>query len=289
MVYKQLKLKYKYIGKHINRYKTERNKQLNTRSTIIYLVRCRKEGVIPNFIKYSTKNIYNIFNAGESIPEKLNKNLDTCINNFHNKILNLLIKQKHEIRKQNTKNAKTTKAQIDSQLTKDDATMLYKSELILEKKQKYEITRRHIKKFNILKEEQKRELDIKENKNWFVNLTNTEIPEKVSWLLSHGKKFAIPQTKQHFPLLTYIADGEECIKTLKEKEAQELARNKFANMIENHVNNYKLTYRDKYTLNAEKQCRQFLEDNKNILILDADKGNVTVALDKFEYEERMGK
>lgn len=205
MVYTEIKGKHNNIGKHINKYRTEKLKLLNNRSTIIFLIKCRKYGITPKFIQNSTKNIKGIFHTTD---EKIEKTLRLHIENFHSKILNLLIKQNHEVRKINTKNVENIENSLRNTLTADDAKAFFNSEQIIDKKTKHEVKSRHQKKFKALQEQQRKELDIKHNDKWFVNTTNLMIPENVEWLLSHGKKFALPQTKNDFPLLQYIADGK---------------------------------------------------------------------------------
>lgn len=287
MVYQQLKTNYKNIRTHINKYKSERNKQINSRSTIIFLIRCRKAGIIPNFIRNKTKHIHDIFNTKEEIPDKIYKTLNTHINNFHNKILNLAIRYKHEIRKQNSKNIKEIETILQQRMTIEDYSKFYEMEKKSDGKIKNNIREKHKKKFNSLIDHQKRELNIRYNDNWFVNKTQTTIPEDIQWLLSHGKKFALPYKKEEFPLLKYIADGEECIKTLNDREVQENARNKFTGILMNYNNKHSLSNREKYTVRTVERTQQFLKTNKNVIILSADKGNVTVAMDKKEYETKM--
>lgn len=124
--------------------------------------------------------------------------------------------------------------------------ILFNIEKALEVKIKEEIRKKHKKKFNAIQEQQKRELNIKHDEGWLVNKTNIDIPENVKWILSHGKKFALPHTREDFPLLKYLADGEECIKTSNDRETQEIAKSKFTTMIENHMNKHRLTNRDKF-------------------------------------------
>ena len=62
------------------------------------------------------------------------------------------------------------------------------------------------------------------NNNWFVNKTNAHIPTNLQWLLSLDQKNSLPTTRQKFPLFKIIADGESCIKTINDKEQQEIKR-----------------------------------------------------------------
>lgn len=265
----------------------ERNKQLNIGSSIIFLIRCRKAGITPNFIKNCTKNIQNIFHSNEGTSEQILKTLNSHINNFHNKILNTLIKHKHEIRKKNTENVEVLRTIVSDKLTAEEAAQWINSENIINKKTQVELREKHKKKFNTLKEQLTTKLDIKSNPGWFCNKTKVKIPEQVQWLLSHGKKFALPHEQGDLPLLKYITDGEECIKTINGKEDQEMTRNKFTSILESHMNKHSLTNRDRYTLQAIGETRKFLTENNNIVILEADKGNVTVAMERTEYEKKM--
>lgn len=217
MLYKRLKQQHTGIGRQINKYRNEKNKQINTRSTIIFLIRCRKSGFIPNFITNSTKHVYDIFHSKEKISENIYQTLNKHINIFHNKILNLLIKQKHEIRNINTNNCVYLYKSIRNRLTAEEATEFFNSEKTIDNKYKGNTRKRHIKKFQGLQKQQHTKLNITTNDNWFINTTDIVIPTNIKWLLSHGKKFALPYTKEDFPVLKYIADGEECIKTIEEK------------------------------------------------------------------------
>lgn len=287
MVYIQLKEKHSNIGKYINKYRTEMNKQLNTRSTIIFLIKCRKAGIVPNFITNSTKNINNIFNTQEDISGHLRRTMEKHTNNFHNKILNLLIKQKNEIRIRNTTNTKRIEISLREMITDEEATQLFKSEKNIETQTKFKLRTRHKNKFQALMEKQKEHLDIKNNENWFVNKTQTTIPKEAEWLLSHGKKFALPHEKDNFPLLQYITDGEECIKSIDTREEQDMARGQLTSMIESHINRHNITERERYILRTVETTDKFLKKNKNIIVLEADKGNVTVAMEITDYENRM--
>lgn len=213
MVYKRIKQEHSDIHKQVNGHRMERHKQMNLRSTIIFLIRCRKNGIMPNFIKNSTKNVRKIFNTTEETTDNFEKALDKHIGNFHNKILNLLIRQKHDLREIHSKRTTALETYIRTKLPEDQATQLFVSEENLFKKKGEEIKERHKSKFNELKRQQRWELDIKLNEHWFVNKTNIEIPLDVKWLLSHGEKFAVPLEREEFPLLKYIADGEECVRT----------------------------------------------------------------------------
>lgn len=234
---------------------------MNTKSTITFLIKCRNTGITPKFINNSTKNIFNIFKSNEVTSSKINSSLNNIMQNFHFKILKLLIKQKHEIKKFNENQLKEIEYKINKHLNTEEQEAFWNSENTIAQAKNSNIKSRHKRKFDNLREEQRRELNITHNEKWFVNKTNTNIPNDVQWLLSLGQKHAIPTEKQNFPLFKYIADGEDCIQTLENKEDQEVARTKLTSMLENHINKHSLDKRDKYVLNTVGQTRSFLKKN----------------------------
>ncbi|XP_058982824.1 uncharacterized protein LOC131804256 isoform X2 [Musca domestica] len=66
-----------------------------------------------------------------------------------------------------------------------------------------------------------------------------------------------------------------------------MGRTKLTNMLETHMNRSRESNRDKYMIGTVERTRKFLNQNKDIIILNADKGNVTVAMNKNDYKERM--
>lgn len=198
-----------------------------------------------------------------------------------------MIRQKHEIEKNNKLDIEKVEKKIGGCLTIEEQNQYWDSEKVILDRKNSRIKKRHIGKFERLREQQRKNFGIMQNENWFVNKTDTDFPYDVKWLLSLGQKHAIPTTRGEFPIFKYIADGEDCIQTLDNREEQEMARTKFTFMNENYLNKRSLDKREKFILNTVGQTESFLKKNKNIYILNADKGNVTVAMDTKDYETRM--
>ncbi|XP_075151062.1 uncharacterized protein LOC142233289 [Haematobia irritans] len=172
-------------------------------------------------------------------------------------------------------------------LTQEDLNLYLDSERILYKSRAQKNKATHIKKLQVLKQQQNKQLNIKTNNDWFVNKTEKDIPREVQWILSLGPKHALPHTNTQFPLLQAIAEGEDCIQTIESRERQEMARTKLTTLIDDHLRKPKLSMRDRYTANTVVQTRKYLKDNDDILILTSDKGGKTVAMDKMEYNLKM--
>lgn len=255
------------------------------KTTLTFLIRCRNHGIIPNFIKNAMKNIYNIFKTPyfHHIPNTIKKHIDI----FQNKILSLVIQQKHKQLEYKNKELQALDERLNSQMRKEDFDNIHDNENIIMSRTHNKTKIVQQRKFDKLKENQMRELNITLNDGWFVNKTNVEFPKDVKWLLSLGEKFGLPTSKQNFPLFKVIADGDDIIQTNNDKEQQEIMRTKFTTMLDSHLNKMRDSYRDKFINTTVAHSKTFLKQNKNILILNADKGNVTVAMYKDDYQQRM--
>lgn len=139
---------------------------------------------------------------------------------------------------------------------------------------------RQKKKYDNIVTKQLQELDTIFNEKWFVNKTDTDIPNDIQWLLSLGPKHAIPTENKEIPIFILIADGEDCIQTIRGKEELEMARTKLSNIIDNFNNRRSTDIREKHMISTVGWTKSFLQRNKNIVILSADKGNVTVAMER---------
>lgn len=69
---------------------------------------------------------------------------------------------------------------------------------------------------------------------------------------------------------------------------KELRLLRCVNVIHNHVNRfYKPSVDDKKVLDMVRRSKAFLQEHDDIVITNADKGNVTVAIMADEYEKKM--
>jgi len=126
------------------------------------------------------------------------------------------------------------------------------------------------------------------NKKWFINLSNHRIPTEVSSLLQLGGKFCLPtHPNKKFSIHEFIKDIE-CNAHFQDTNKQILIRNiaipQFYKFIENKIVAPQSTEKIAYLLNMTKK---FCKNNKNIIFTKADKGNVTVAMDKDFYINKM--
>lgn len=269
----------------VNRFKTTRDKVVRIRSTITFLIRCRKTGIFPNFITNSTRNIQRIFSE-DGLPS-IQQNISKYTQELHNKLLNLTIKQKHMLLRETNNEMDTIKSNLGIYFSEEEIRefLEYEDRITISKNNKSKEI--HQRKFNWLVNLQEKNLGFKLNEKWFVNKTDVEIPKEVQWILSLGQKHALPVERKDFPILKMIAEGEDLVQTLGKKEEQEIARTKLTTMLDSQMNKMKLTSTDKFILDKVDKAEKFLKSNKDILIVNADKGNATVAIKKCDYVSRI--
>lgn len=125
------------------------------------------------------------------------------------------------------------------------------------------------------------------NHNWFVNLTDTDIPQDVSWLLSLGPKFAVPIKQNKFPLLKIIADVENVLTMETDEHEKDVKRSKVSHLL----NKRKFSNTIKCPVDVEitkiyNKTKNFCNQHKGLFTL-ADKGNRTIVMYRSDYERRM--
>ncbi|CAG9767774.1 unnamed protein product [Ceutorhynchus assimilis] len=68
-------------------------------------------------------------------------------------------------------------------------------------------------------------LEYQNNDKWFVNLTQTEFPKNIQYLLSLGDQFNLPYNKNHLPLEQLIVDCEFIIELFPDEDIKNEKRN----------------------------------------------------------------
>jgi len=127
------------------------------------------------------------------------------------------------------------------------------------------------------------------NNKWFINLTNITIPEKVSNLLQLGGKFGLPidSFSKKNAIHEFIKDVE-----FHNRHISEAAKSKIRNTtipffhrLIHNKNREKI--REKKLIELKNVTVKFCKSNPNVIFTRADKGNVTVAIDKIDYLNKI--
>lgn len=249
-----------------------------------FLLSCRSYGLTPNHTKNTTTQVKQLFKCN-TIQGKLKK----IEHNFHKKLLNLEISQTNT----NIKNIKRKlfhiRTAIEYTLTEEDNETFFKKQSDRTKHITKNVKEGQIAKLKTLREKYFKLYGLVFNENWFENKTDVNIPHECKWMLSLGKKFALPVDKKNFSPLHIIADVEQCIQAMDNNidKEKDVARTKLANRVTSFKRNLKNTPREKFIITIFEKTKKFLKRHDNIIIIQADKGNKTVAMFKEEYETKM--
>ncbi|XP_075157638.1 uncharacterized protein LOC142230905 [Haematobia irritans] len=248
-----------------------------------FLQQCRRFGILPSHISNSTKNIKALFKL-----QKTKTEAEKAEYNFQCKILNIEIKETHT-------NIRTTKKDLEK-IEKEMGNTLNETELTEFKKNQWNRYRHikqktkstHTSKLERLRSNQFNKLGFKYNNDWFINNTDVKFTRENKWILSMGKKFALPVNKYNFAPIPLIADIEQWIQTKKDETEKEILRSKIAGRISNYKRRLNNNEREKFIRAIYEETRKYIRQYKDeIMITTADKGNKTVIMYKDEYTRKM--
>ena len=243
-----------------------------------FLLTCRKEGIIPNFISNKTKKIF----TGNEINQKTNN----YINCSNKKILNFHISHCCSKLKHNEKQL----IQIRQQLERIVPLNLV-NEFVHRQKESRVVAKilyseKTTKKLSSLRKQNP--CDIQYDNGWFENLTDRPVPSNVQSLLALGPKFAVKHQKCNFPMFSTIADIEHLAKNIPES-CRTTFSGKAATALSNHIHkvNNTTSTEEKHIINCLKETNKYFKENKDLLLVDADKGNTTILVNRLEYINKV--
>lgn len=145
-----------------------------------------------------------------------------------------------------------------------------------------EINKRLNKKLNNLVSKKKSTLVIQDH--WLKNLSNKSLPDDVKTILSLGPKFAFPPSNKDISMKHLLAEVEEVVVTAP-SNMQNILRAKATNAVTNYIKKNENT-RDILS-EMQQKTKSFIRGNPDMIITKSDKGNVTVVMNRGEYENRV--
>jgi len=127
------------------------------------------------------------------------------------------------------------------------------------------------------------------NKKWLINLTNTPIPKQVSNLLQLGGNFGLPIDKfsKKEIIHEFIKDVETHNRFILETEKSKIRSTiiPFFHRLIHKKNSENII--EKKLIEMNKVTINFCKNNPDVIFTRADKRNVTVALHKIEYLNKI--
>lgn len=242
-----------------------------------FLIRCRNNDLFPSHIQNNLKR-YNVHNLNYNLISKFQKTKT----NFQTKCLRLEIENIVKNIQRLGKFSNYLKYRFLRTISDDSINKFLTSQE--QNFQKLKISKRNdcIKKFDLLKNRSltnNKKISEFRLKNCFKNLSNVEIPDDVAETLALGNKFGVPINTNNIPINSLIANIENSIKNIKDDDMKFNIRKTFTNLVSNHTNNNKFKNLEK----SASLVKKFQKEHKDLIFLNADKGNLTVAANRNEY------
>lgn len=247
-----------------------------------FLIKCRQNDIIPKFISKKTTKCFSTI-QDKTYNNKI-KNMQTKLNKD---LLNIEIKINVLKLKALEENNVTLSTQIQHNLSYDDKQKFFFTLSYFQRKHNLNKTNSLQHKFINLQNKVPLPKFLIDN-TCVHNLTDINIPEDVAYILSFGPKFATPVPDRKLPTLEIISEVEDVLSAYNSRSRKYEDRAHIAKIINNQIKTNKpLTYIEKFLVNAQNSTRQFIKNNKNIYVLNSDKSNKTVIMNKIEYHNKM--
>ncbi|XP_074028848.1 uncharacterized protein [Leptinotarsa decemlineata] len=251
-------------------------KLANLRNRRNFLLRCRKNNLVPPHITSGVHNVENLTNTatGSLLRRTLNFN-----RRLRNSILNLEIKITHETVLSFEKTLTSLKSKLVTILPTYIITEFYRKLSINYSRRFFKVKKQNQKKFqNLILTQSKK---IISQPNWIKNLTDIEIPQDIKNFLALGPKFSIQPCLKDINVPHLLADIDYIVDKSKIQN-KNLILSKSCNLVTNFLHNdNNFNNHLNVTFNRTKK---FLKENPNIRVINSDKMNVTTIMTTSQYE-----
>jgi len=131
-----------------------------------------------------------------------------------------------------------------------------------------------------------------DNSKWIVNNSGKNIPETVTRFLSLGDRFALPTNlkdkKDKMDVALNVVKNFEAASYKFPDRLVDKVRSLIVNSLSSNLfRNKHVKFLDAHIHKEYSKCKNFLKNNDDLLVTKADKGQVTVILDKNDYVNQM--
>lgn len=280
--HKNLIMDYGISASKIFREYTKTNRIITrTKNTRNFLLKCRNNRIIPKFITHKTTLL---------IAKNNRQGKTKWINNFiartNKGILNYEIRQTIKKLNKLEQHSKKLQWKMLQSTTKPIAKDYIHNTKRLNRVNLIKISERTESKYNKLEEQQTPKISF--NPEWLKNMSNTELPNEVQAMLALGPKFAVCPEKNEIPIEYLIADVEDIIESNEDKTTHNSMRSKATTIISNHLKKHSQKNSKQIILQKTyKSTKKFLKDHPELVVTSADKGNITIVMEKEEYNKKL--
>ena len=268
------------VAKSMKDYSTLNEKLAHQVNRRIFLLACRSEGLHPNYLRNGTRNLPTLTQNLDGTNERRLANITRGV---RDRLLRLEIRS---CCKTINKLKSTISLSVSALSGVLDPVLL--SDFIQGQRARYNNTFARVKSVNLSKLGRLRnpvqDTVQTTSEKWIKNRTSVTIPDDISAFLSLGPKFWLPTTpRREDDIYDLLANVEQIVYTAPTEE-RNLLRARATQSITTHLNGTRgnaSRYR-----RLETRTGRFLRDNPEILITNADKGNVTVVMSRDEYRTK---
>lgn len=245
----------------------------------IFLLNCRRRGIIPNHIMNNTRNVETLIDVHDG---RTGQEINTFNKRLKIKILNLEIKITHGSLKTLERSLSQLQTQLENCLPADILNEFLRRQNIKYNKEFHEIKITNIRKLKAL--EQQNTFNIKIKDNWLKNLTDVVIPPDINIFLSLGYKFCIPPNTRDVCVAKLLADVELLISKF-DNNKKNIFRARVTNVLTNYLHKPS-SHNVLFFENIFNKTKKFLKEHAELIVTKSDKGNVTVLMTKNQYKDK---
>ena len=251
--------------------------QMNRR---IFLLACKNSGVHPRYLVDGTKRIAMLT---QSVDRSNGRRLALVASNVRDRLLTIEI----QCCCRTINGLKARSSWLISALSNElDPVLL--NDFIVAQRRTFNNIFKKIKHRQVAKlcklRDSRTDIHCMTNDSWIVNRSSTAVPPDISSFLALGPGFWLPDRLQREEdVYGLLADVEQIVK-LAVPEERNILRARATQQITTHIN--RTRSKTHFLANLEIRTSKFLKENPNLIVTKADKGKVTVLLNKEDYDEK---
>lgn len=248
------------------------------RNRRVFLLECKRLGLHP---KHMTNNFCQLYG---SVTDEVSSRQAV---NMENKVLNMFLKFEITVTitkiKRIEREVERLKLLIQHALPEDITNHFFSYQNNKYNRQFALTKQKNLDKVRALTDAQLGK--VRSQERWVKNISGTNIPDRVLKFLSLGPKFSIDIPMKEISIPKLLSDVENVI-NLNDSlspDAKNIKRAMATNIITNNIKPNKVVrnvvQREFYN------CKRYLKEHPDLQVLQSDKGNVTVIMDKSQYIE----
>lgn len=274
---------------HLSSWMTLAKQYYKTASHVDFLIECRRHDILPKHLEQLHASFKHIDLQSKWATNKLKR----IINSLKKSILNIEIKDQHFHLALIRRRLNSIESELECILPTEILQTFYDTQQIKLSKFYFDhVSQKQKKMSNLVKVNDNVDFDFTDLTNtWFKNLTEIDIPRDVIEVASLGNKFNFTKPNiQKNDIINVVKNVENSLYNFDPQ-----TQNKIRHIITDSIStqqkaNKKMKHINKFEKDLTEKLERtstFLNENNDIFFTPADKGNVTVALKRNDYIQKV--